>query len=105
VTVCYDEVVWQRKAIRHGGSFLKHIIPAIVKPLHSLWNEVVGFFFLCFASVFGFRTLSYYRSYVDAPAAAAPNQLIRVVVSGFFGVMMAWFGISSFLRARKISRS
>ena len=97
--------MWQRKAIRHGGKLLKHIVPAIVKPLHSLWNEVVGFFFLSFAAVFLFRTFAYYRSYTQAPAAAAPNELMRVIVSCFFGLVMAWFGVSSFLRARKISRS
>lgn len=98
-------MVWQRQAIRHGGSFLKHIIPAIIKPLHSLWNEVIGFMFLCFAAVFGFRTYAYFRSYSQAPPAAAPGEFLRVVVSGFFGLVMAWFGISSFLKARKISRS
>jgi hypothetical protein len=102
---CYDEVVWHRQAIRHGGKFLKHMVPAVVKPMHSLWNEVIGFFFLCFAAVFGFRMLSYYRSYVQAPPAAAFSELMRVVVTAFFVVVMAVFGISSFLRARKISRS
>jgi uncharacterized membrane protein len=97
--------VWQRQAIRHGGSFFKHIIPAIIKPLHSLWNEVIGFFFLSFAAIFGFRTFGYFRSYSQATPAAAPGELMRVVVSGFFGLVFACFGISSFLRARKISRS
>jgi len=105
VALCYDEGVWQRQAIRHGGSFLKHIIPAIIKPLHALWNEVVGFFFLCFAAFFGIRAVAYYKSYLDAPPAAAPGHLMRVVVTGFFAVIMAYFGVSSFLRARKISRS
>jgi uncharacterized membrane protein len=97
--------VWQRKAIRHGGSFLKHIIPAIVKPLHALWNEVVGFFFLCFAVFFGIRAFTYYRSYTQAPPAAAPGEFMRVVTTAFFVLVFAWFGFSSFRRARKISRS
>lgn len=97
--------MWQRQAIRHGGTFIKHMIPAIIKPLHSLFNEIVGFFFLCFAAVFAFRTYSYYRSYMQAPPAAALEELTRVVVTAFFAVLMGWFGISSFLRARKISRS
>jgi uncharacterized membrane protein len=97
--------VWQRQAIRHGGSFVKHIVPAIVKPMHALWNEVVGFFFLCFAAFFGVRAVAYYQRYVHATPATAPSELLRVVVTVFFTVVMALYGISSFLRARKISRS
>jgi Ca2+/Na+ antiporter len=97
--------VWHRQAVRHGGKFLKHMVPAVIKPMHSLWHEVIGFFFLCFAAVFAFRTYSYYKSYMQAPPAAALNELIRVVVTAFFVLVMAAFGISSFLRARRISRS
>ena len=97
--------MWQRQAIRHGGSFLKHIVPAIVKPMHSLWNEVIGFLFLSFAAFFGVRAVLYYQKYVHAPPAAAPRELLRVVVTVFFAVVMALYGISSFLRARRISRS
>ena len=97
--------MWQRKAIRHGGSFLKHIVPAIIKPMHALWNEVIGFFFLSFAAFFGIRTYTYYRSYTQATATAAPGELMRVVATGFFVLVFACFGISSFRRARKISRS
>jgi hypothetical protein len=97
--------VWQRQAVRHGGKFVKHIIPAIIKPLHSLWNEVVGFFFLCFATFFGIRAFTYYRHYADAPPALVPGELMRVVVTVFFALVFAAFGISSFRRAHKISRS
>ncbi len=97
--------MWQRQAIRHGGKFIKHMIPAVVKPMHSLWNEVIGFFFLCFAAIFGFRTISYYKIYMQAPPAEAFSHLMRVVVTGVVGLVMAAFGISAFLKARKISRS
>jgi hypothetical protein len=97
--------VWQRQAIRHGGKFLHHIVPAIVKPMHALWNEVIGFLFLSFAAGFGFKTLAYLRSYLQAPPATAGSEFLRVAMAGFFTLVMAWFGVSSFLRARKISRS
>jgi hypothetical protein len=97
--------VWQRQAIRHGGKFIKHMVPAIVKPMHSLWNEVIGFFFLVFASVFCFRAISYYKIYTQAPPAEALSHLLRVVLTGVVGLVMAAFGISSFLKARRISRS
>ena len=97
--------MWQREAIRHGGKFVKHVVPAIVKPVHALWNEVVGFFFLCFAGGFGLWTFRYYRMYSQAPPALASEFFMKVVLTGLVGVLMAWLGISSFLKARKISRS
>jgi len=66
-----------------------------MKPARTLWNEVIGFLFLCLAIIFGFNGVRAYLA--DEPAKlflAAPLTLI-----------MGWFGISSFLRARKISRS
>jgi hypothetical protein len=102
---CYHEIVWQRQAIRHGGKFVKHVVPAIIKPIHSLWNEVVGFFFLCFAAGFGLWTIRYYRMYSQAPPALASEFFMKVVLTGLVGLLMAWLGISSFLKARRISRS
>ena len=97
--------MWQRQAIRHGGKFIKHMVPAVVKPMHSLWNEVIGFFFLVFAAVFGLWTFRYYRQYLQAPPAAAADFFLKVIVTALFGVMMAIFGVSAFLKARRISRS
>ena len=73
--------------------------------MHSLWNEVVGFFFLCFAGMFAIWTFRYYRMYLQAPPAAASDFFLKVVLTAFMGVVMASFGVSSFRRARKISRS
>lgn len=95
----------KHKAVRYSGDFLKHIVPAIVKPVHSLWNEVIGFFFLCFGAMFGVWALRYYRQYTQAPPAAASEFFTKIVVSVLVGLMMVLFGISSFRRARKISRS
>jgi hypothetical protein len=87
--------VWQRQAVRQGRSFLKHILPAVVKPLHSLWNEVIGFLFCSFGAIFGFKAVSYLRN------GDTPRALVAVACT----LLMAWFGVTSFLRARKISRS
>jgi hypothetical protein len=97
--------VWQRQAIRHGGKFLQHIVPAIIKPIHSLWNEVIGFFFLCFAGFFGIKAFSYFRSYQQALPDAAAGEFMRVVTTVFFALIFTAFGVSSFRKARKISRS
>ena len=88
-------VVVNRQILRHGRQFLGHVVPAVVKPARTLWNEVIGFLFLCLAVIFGFNCV---RAYLAEETAkwllAAPLTLI-----------MGWFGVTSFLRARKISRS
>lgn len=73
-----------------------HVFPRIVKPLHILWNQIIGFFFLVLAGV---AIPSAVRSYRD------PNGMPRLIMSVIFVVIMAGFGISSFLKARKIARS
>ena len=75
---------------------IAHVFPRIVRPLHILWNQIIGFFFLVLAAV---PIPSAIRSYHD------PNGLPRLTMSVVFIAIMAGFGISSFLRARKIARS
>jgi hypothetical protein len=102
---CYDEGVWQQQAVKNGGVFLRHVIPAILKPLRALWNEVIGFLFLCFAVIFGFQAVRYARAYLAAAQGGGTGEAVRLAIAGFCTLVMAWYGISSFLRARKISRS
>jgi hypothetical protein len=104
--------VWQREAIRGGakllknrGKFVKHVVPAVVKPIHSLWNQVIGFFFLCFAAIFEIGAFRYYKAYLQDPPAEKLNDLGRIVAVVMVGIVLAAFGISAFLKARRISRS
>lgn len=97
-------MVWQQ-VLSQPGTFLKHIVPAIVKPLHALWNEIIGFLFLSFATIFGFRTATYVRQLQHSTDATAGDALLRVVMAGFCTLLLGWYGVSSFRRARKISRS
>jgi hypothetical protein len=92
---CYDHDVWKRVAVKQGRSFLQHVIPAIIKPLRALWNEVIGFLFLCMGTIFGFSAFRSLRAGDD----------VRGFVMCSSAILMAYFGVSSFLRARKISRS
>ena len=85
----------KRLVLQQGRLLIKHIVPAVVKPLHTLWNEVIGFLFLTFAVIFGGYSVRYYLHGDSA----------RLFFAGFCTAVMAWFGISSFRRARKISRS
>ena len=87
--------MWQRLVLTHSGKFLRHVIPAVLKPLRALWNEVIGFLFLTMGTVFGFSAFRSLRA----------GQGFQAVVASTGAIIMAWFGISSFWRARKISRS
>jgi hypothetical protein len=87
--------VWKHQAVRVGTQFARHIVPAIIKPAHALWNEVIGFLFLCFGVIFGFHTVRY----------AIKGDTLRLLTAGLCTAIMLWYGVSSFLRARKISRS
>jgi hypothetical protein len=82
-----------------GKHFFKHVMPAIVKPMRVLWNEVIGFVFLCLGAMMGFST---YRNFRDVDEQGSPLPLIG---GSLFALLMIYFGVSSFLRARKISRS
>jgi len=67
----------------------------VAKPIHALWNQVIGFLFLSFGAIFGMRTARYMWSH-DAT---------RALIAGAATAIMGWYGIVSFWKARKISRS
>ena len=83
----------QKHIGRQAGKFFKHVLPAAVKPVHSLWHEVLGFIFLAVAAVAGFNV---------ARHQYGVGQLLIIVP---LIAICAIYGISSFLKARRISRS
>ena len=90
----------KRSLIHHGAELLRHVAPKVIRPIHSLWHEVIGFLFLSLGflgAMSGFRLL---RNYEDSPAT-----LFRLIVIGCFVAIMIGYGVSSFLKARKITRS
>jgi hypothetical protein len=80
--------------------FVRHVLPQIIKPIRTLWNEVIGFLFLVLAVAPVPRTLRGWQQY-----NATGEGLFRLALSLFFIVLMALCGLQSFSRARKISRS
>ena len=80
---------------------IAHIIPAILRPLRVLWNEVIGFVFLALAV---WAVPSSIRAYHEYAANGDGDSLFRVVLAAMFAVLMIWFGVTSFLRARRIGR-
>ena len=82
------------------NKFLGHVMPGVVRPLRVLWNEIIGFIFVVLAI---WATPSTYRTLREFDGDA--ESFFRAILSLSFAAMMAYFGVSSFLRARRISRS
>jgi hypothetical protein len=80
--------------------FLGYVMPGIIRPLRVLWNEIIGFIFLVLA-VWAIPSAVRNMREFDGDA----ESFFRVVLSLSFAGLMAGFGIASFLRARRISRS
>jgi hypothetical protein len=75
--------------------FLGHVVPGIIKPVHILWNQVIGFLFLVLAI---WPIPSAIRRFGE------PGNGAFFALTIPFVLLMGWFGISSFWRARKISK-
>jgi hypothetical protein len=80
--------------------FLAHVLPGVIRPLHALWNQMIGFLFLVLAASPIPSIVRNVRTY-----QSDSESLFRIVLSSSFAAVMLYFGITSFLRARKISRS
>jgi hypothetical protein len=96
----YHEYVAKRSIISHGAELIRHVVPQVIRPIRSLWHEVIGFLFLSLAFLGG---VSGFRAARDFDGS--PGNLFRLIVIACFVLLMGGYGVSSFLRARKISRS
>ena len=86
--------------IQLARQFLGHVLPGVMRPLRVLWNEIIGFLFVVIAIG---AAPAVFRSVRDLDKP--DGSLFRVFVSVFFALLMLYFGVTSFLRARKIGRS
>ncbi len=77
-------------------TFAQHVVPAVIKPLRVLWNEMIGFVYLVFGVLVTFRV---WREHENGQSPG------MVVMGAAFGAIMLYFGVTSFWRARKINRS
>ncbi len=71
-----------------------------MKPARTLWHELLGFIFVLMAITFVLSGLRTIRQFDGSPGA-----VLRLVMLAFGVFLLGGYGISSFLRARKISRS
>jgi len=87
-------------ALAAARRFLFQVFPGAIRPLRTLWHEVIGFLFLALAAwaiPSGIRTVREFEGGFGG--------LARIALVALFVLIMAGFGVTSFLRARKISRS
>ncbi|MBS1858919.1 MAG: hypothetical protein JST11_26340 [Acidobacteria bacterium] len=90
--------------VKAGREFFHHVVPAVLKPARTLWNEVIGFLFFCLAVLFGSGAVRAYMAMGTDPKQTT-GDLWRFLGTTFLTLLMLYFGVSSFLRARRISRS
>ena len=98
--LCYHGNVAKPNLVHQGYQLVRHIVPAVMKPARTLWHEVIGFLFLALAAFpipSGIRQAREYDG--------QPGTIFRLVITVVFVLIMGTYGISSFRRARKISRS
>jgi len=80
---------------RTSGKFVRHVLPAALKPLHALWHQILGFMFLVFAGLGAWKV---WRNEGNIDPA-------MLVIAIIFIVIMALYGISSIRKSQRISRS
>jgi hypothetical protein len=79
--------------VDNAKRFAQHVVPEVVRPARIIWNQAIGALFLLLALYF----LVY---------ASTHRQNIAGMLFGIFlGFIMVFFGVVSFLKARRVSRS
>lgn len=86
-------------SVSRGRQLLDHVLPAIIRPLRVLWNQVIGFLFVVLALWAVPSTLRSIREF-DGDL----ESIFRVLLTGLFVLLMGGFGISSFRRAHRASK-
>lgn len=81
------------------AQFVRHLMPGVIRPMQVLWNEVIGFVFLSIAFIVAVNIWRIWRNY-----NGTADDMFKMIVSGIFGLMMTYFGVTSFWRARRIGR-
>ncbi|HZQ55842.1 MAG TPA: hypothetical protein VFB14_26825 [Bryobacteraceae bacterium] len=86
--------------VSHAQKFAQHVVPEVVRPARIIWNQAVGAIFLLFAVLFFGNS----TRYLNGPGGPDTRNVVALFFSLFMGAVMAFFGIGSFLKARRIGR-
>ena len=86
-------------SLARGRQFLTHVLPAIIRPLRVMWNQIIGFLFLVLALAALPPAIRAARQY-----DGEPRSFFRLLISAVFILFMAGFGINAFWRAYKVPK-
>jgi len=86
---------WARAFYRGGSTFLGNVSQV----LRALWLEVTGFLFLVLAVIGGGAAVREYKRYTAGSATTG-----RVGIAVAFALLFFYFGVESFVRARRKSK-
>jgi hypothetical protein len=86
-------------SISRGRRFLQYVLPAVLRPIRVLFNQMVGLIFMLFAIAALPRGIQIAREF-----NGDPESFFRLILTVLFIAIMAGFGIYSFWRAHKIPK-
>ena len=78
--------------------FAQCVVPEVVRPARVIWNQAIGALFLVLATPALFKAIQLYRT-LDTD----PKSSFGLAVALIFVAVMMFFGINSFLKARRIA--
>ena len=78
--------------------FAQHVVPEVVRPARVIWNQAIGALFLLLATPALFKAVQLYRTLETDPKSG-----FGLVLALIFVAVMLFFGIASFLKARRIN--
>jgi hypothetical protein len=100
-----DAVRLAKHAAKHANAdnarrFTNHVVPEVMRPARIVWNQAIGFLFFVLAIPAAMKGIQLYHSLASDPKAG-----FGIIISVVFVVVMVSFGISSFIKARRIAAS
>lgn len=78
-----------------AGKFLRFVLPGVIRPMRVLWNQFIGFLFLVLS-------VTIVTGAIRRNGDRGTPVLVAAII---FAAFLAYFGVTSFLRARRISRA
>ncbi len=82
------------------NQFITHVVPCVIRPLRVLWHEVISFIFMVLAVVAVPSAIRHVKEFDGSGDA-----VFRAAMPVSWIVIMGYFALSGFLKARKISKS